>query len=100
MMRKGIPNQKNYTHYSKSFSNLHHPQISCIDLKEFYLRKSIFDPPEGLAEVFISRSHLAGADVPLIEVVHSDQRWLLLQSPKMTQNVFSKIDSGTYGNPY
>lgn len=100
MMRKRIPDQKSNNKYSKSFSNLHHPHITCIDLKEFYLRKSIFNPPQGLAESYASRSRIPGAEVPAVEVVYSDNRWLLLQSPRLTQNVFSKIDSGVLGNPY
>jgi len=35
-----------------------------------------------------------------VEVVYSDNRWLLLQSPRLTHNVFSKINSGVLGNPY
>lgn len=100
MMSRHASNRKCYTNYSQSFSNLHHPNIMSLELKELSLRKSFFNPPPGLAEAFAARSHIAAVDVPLIEVLQSSKRWLLLQSPKLSTNLFLRINSGQVTNPY
>jgi hypothetical protein len=64
------------------------------------LKKSLFNPPEGLAESFASRRHIAAADVPIIEVTHYSKRWLLLQAPRFSRNFFRRLNSGHLGNPY
>jgi hypothetical protein len=68
-----------------------------ISLKDFYLRKSVFNPSEGEAEVFASRRHIPGAEVPRIEIVHYSTRWLLLQAPQTRSNFFDKINRGKLG---
>jgi hypothetical protein len=37
-----------------------------LDLKELSLRKSLFDPPQGLAQIYEARKHIIGADVPVV----------------------------------
>ncbi len=65
-MNKHASSRKCYTNYSQSFSNLHHPNIMSLELKQYSLRKSYFNPPPGLEESYATRNHLAGADVPLV----------------------------------
>jgi len=40
--------------------------ISLPELKPYYLRKSVFNPLEGLAESIASRMHHAGIEVPAV----------------------------------
>jgi hypothetical protein len=88
------------SNYSHSFPNLHSSPLIAIDFKELCLKKSLFNPPEGLAESYAARRHIAGADVPIIEVVHYSSRWLLLQAPRFSRNFFRRLNSGHLGNPY
>lgn len=55
-----------YSNYSKSLSNLLPYDIVPLELKEFWLRKSLFQPDKGLAEIYAARNHIPGADVPTI----------------------------------
>jgi hypothetical protein len=79
---------------------LHNSPLLNLDLKEFYLKKSLFNPPEGLAESFASRRHIAGAEVPIIDVIHFSKRWLLIQSPRFSKSFFKRLNSHRLGNPY
>lgn len=54
------------SNYTKSLSNLLPYDIVALELKEFWLRKSFFQPDKGLAEIYAARNHIAGADVPTI----------------------------------
>ena len=89
-----------YSNYSKSLSDLHHYDFPPLELKEFWLRKSYFNPPNTLADNYAARSHIAGVNVPIVEVLHSDRRWLLLQTPKYSQGFFNHVNLGRISNPF
>ena len=57
----------------------------------------MFDPPEGLAEAYAARRHIAGVEVPPVEIVYCNSRWLLLQAPKAQSNFFEKLNKGRLG---
>ena len=63
-----------------------------LPLKETKLRKSFFNPAETLADQYATRRHLAGAEVPLIEIVHYSPRWLLLQTVPLKTDFFRKVN--------
>lgn len=88
------------SNYSQSVSNLHNYPHFNLGLKEFSLKKSLFNPPEGLAESFATRRHIAGADVPIIDVVHYSKRWLLIQAPRFSRSFFKRLNSTQLGNSY
>ena len=62
-------------------------------LKNLWLRKSIFNPPQGLPELYASRKHLAGVEVPYVEILHYSERWLLLQTQRREVNFFEKMNT-------
>lgn len=100
MLKRDASNRKCFSNYSQSFSHLQRPPAWPLELKELYMRKSLFNPPPGLAESYATRNHIVGAEVPPIEVLESSKRWLLLQTPKYSQNFFTKINSGHFINPF
>jgi hypothetical protein len=52
----------------------------------------------GLAESILSRMHYADIQVPAVEVVCYNRRWLLLQSPNLPQTFFVLLHSRKLGN--
>lgn len=93
--------QRDYlSNYSQSFSNLHNSPLLNLDFPDFYLKKSLFNPPEGLVESFAARRHIAAADVPFVEVLHYSKRWLLTQAPRFSHSFFKRLNSARLGNPY
>ncbi len=100
MLHKRTLQRDCLTNYSQSFSNLHKAPFPNLDLKEFCLKKSVFNPSEELAESLASRRHLAGAEVPLIDFIHYSKRWLLIQSPRFSRSFFKRLNSHRLGNPY
>jgi len=100
MLHKRSSQRDCISNYSQSFSNLHNHPLINFDLKEFSLKKSLFNPPEGLAESFATRRHIAGADVPIIEVIHYSKRWLLIQAPRFSRSFFKRLNSAQLGNPF
>ena len=100
MLRKQTSQKECFSNYSQSFSNLHCSPLMNLDLKELNLRKSLFDPPRGLAQIYEARKHIIGAQVPIVQVVHSSYRWLLLQVPRFSRGFFRRLNSGRLGNPY
>ncbi len=100
MLRKRTLSRDCLSNYSQSFSNLHSRPLLNLDFKDFYLKKSLFNPPEGLAESFAARRHIAGADVPFVEVLHCSKRWLLIQAPRFSRSFFKRLNSARLGNPY
>ena len=66
-------------------------------LKDFWYRKSIFKPHDALPETFAARRHIPGANVPKVEIVHSNPRWLLLQAPKARPIFFQMLNKGRLG---
>lgn len=66
MIKYPSMNRNVYSNYSKSLSDLHHYDFPPLELKEFWLRKSYFNPPKALADTYATRSHIVGADVPII----------------------------------
>lgn len=100
MLKKRTSKRDCLSNCSHSFPNLHNSPLIAIDFKELCLKKSLFNPPEGLAESYAARRHIAAADVPIIEVIHYSHRWLLLQAPRFSRNFFRRLNSGQLGNPY
>ena len=79
-------------------SNIYYEKSSLGQgLKEFCYRKSIFKPHSALPEAFAARRHIPGANVPRVEIVHSNPRWLLLQSPKARPIFFPMLNKGRIG---
>lgn len=85
------------TSYSEDLVSRRRKESVNLHLKDFYLRKSLFNPPEGLAEAYASRRHIAGAEVPIVEIVHYSPRWLLLQAPQNKANFFEKLNQKRMG---
>jgi hypothetical protein len=79
---------------------LHKTPFPNLDLKEFCLKKSVFNPPEQLTESLASRRLIRGTEVPLIDVVHHSKRWLLIQSPRFSKSFFKRLNCHKLGNPY
>lgn len=100
MLHKRTLQRDCLSNYSQSFSNLHNSPLLNLDFRDFYLKKSLFNPPEGLAESFAARRHIAGADVPFVEVLHYSKRWLLIQAPRFSRSFFKRLNSARLGNPY
>jgi hypothetical protein len=100
MLKKRTSKRDCLSNCSHSFPNLHNSPLIAIDFKELTLKKSLFNPPQGLAESYAARRHIAAADVPIIEVIHYSHRWLLLQAPRFSRNFFRRLNCGQLGNPY
>ena len=64
-------------------------------------RKSIFRPAPNQAEIYAARRHIAGVETPQIDIIHSNTRWLLLESPKISHHrFFSRLNSGKMANVF
>jgi len=59
-----------------------------LDIKPLNLKKSIFFPTLGIIKSYTFRKYLVGVQVPLVDIIHSNPRWLLLQSENVSADFF------------
>jgi hypothetical protein len=95
------PVSRNHSHANIDHKSLSHKTVNfhrvAFSFENCQLRKSIFNPYPGLPETYAARRHLAGTEVPKVEIVHYSPRWLLLQSPKVKADFFDKVNRGKLG---
>lgn len=101
MLKHHASEKRFLSNHSEDLSYLAQSSDILQMLRQYSLRKSVFKPEKGLAESYAGRNHIAGAEVPVVEVVYSSNRWVLLQSPRFGLNVFKRLNSGEIaGNTY
>jgi hypothetical protein len=67
---------------------------------ELWLKKSIFHASREMEESYVFRGKIEAEGIPLMEVIHLSQHWMLVQTPKLSCNFFCRLNAGHYDNAY